>query len=109
MRDSRKRFLIHLSISALAALATPAIAAGLVIGTGQVFYVADSSTPGIATASVPTDQAPAANRLRENYATHEPARLSPLAGNDKAAWDSAHAVHVQFKQKPASPDIVAIR
>jgi hypothetical protein len=28
-------------------------------------------------------------------ATHAPARLSPLAGNDNIAWQSANSIHVQ--------------
>jgi hypothetical protein len=33
-------------------------------------------------------------------ATHGPAKLSVLVGNDKAAWESAHSVHVDFRRKP---------
>jgi hypothetical protein len=34
--------------------------------------------------------------------------LSPLAGTDKQAWESAHAVHVRFEHKQ-SPTAVASR
>lgn len=107
MRESSKRFLTHLSISALAAVATPAIAAGLVVGTQQAVSVADSDPLGT-TSYAPTDIAPAASDVRENYATHAPTRLSPLAGTDKQAWESAHAVHVRFEHKQ-SPTAVASR
>jgi hypothetical protein len=33
-------------------------------------------------------------------ATHAPAKLSVLVGNDQAAWDSAHSVHVDFRRHP---------
>ncbi len=33
-------------------------------------------------------------------ASHAPTRLSVLVGNDKAAWESAHSVHVDFSHKP---------
>jgi len=109
MRDSSKRFFMQLSISMFAALATPALAAGLVAGTGQAVALANDDAVASDVSYSPQASAPAASQTIANYATHGPTRLSPLAGSDKAAWESAHAVHVQFKHAPVASKTVAIR
>ena len=92
---------MQFAISAVVAVATPAIAAGLVAGTsvamgtsgaaiGNTIYPGDEEAPAVAT---PIATAPIG-------ATHGPARLNVLVGNDQSAWDSVHSVHVNFSHKP---------
>ncbi len=94
-----KRFAVQFAISALVAVGTPAVAAGLVAGTSvamqssnavlnRAIYSTNDSDTGAQADSVPAQ------------ASHPPARLSALVGNDQAAWDSAHSVHVIFPHKP---------
>ncbi|HEY2033707.1 MAG TPA: hypothetical protein VGH02_08470 [Rhizomicrobium sp.] len=72
------------------------MAAGLVAGasagtqaiSGSIYPSGDPAGP-----ASNTDPPPA-------VATREPAKLSVLAGNDKAAWESAHSVHVDFRHRP---------
>ncbi|MBS0272942.1 MAG: hypothetical protein JSR55_00770 [Proteobacteria bacterium] len=94
------KLLFHLAISANFAVATPAIAAGLTAGTSapasakvaavrSAIYSAGEKMEG----SIHSDASPF-------IATHGPAKLSVLVGNDQAAWESAHSVHVDFHRKP---------
>jgi len=86
-------------VSAFAAIATPALAAGLVAGTaGAVKVVAD--TGPMAHAATTLDGGAAADDAdaapsRSVIATGEPRRLSALSGTDDAAWASAREVQVR--------------
>jgi len=83
---SFKRHAAQFAISAALAAVTPAAAAGLVEGVSVAATTVDQA--GV----VPV--ADASNLPQpEKVATHEPARLSPLAGNDKTARDSAKSIH----------------
>lgn len=89
-----QRFFAHFALSAVAAVVTPAMAAGLVAG-------ASAGTQAISSAIYPSGDSPGAgiNADTSPYvATHEPAKLSVLVGNDKDAWTSAHSVHVDFRR-----------
>jgi len=93
-----QKFLVHFAFSAIAAVVTPAMAAGLVAGTS-------AGTEAIGSAVYPAEDpaGPAINGDSSPFvATHGPAKLSVLVGNDKAAWDSAHSVHVDFRRHPKS-------
>jgi hypothetical protein len=89
-----QKFLTHLAISAVAAIATPAVAAGLLAGAsagtealGNTIYSTDSGAAGSAD-------------VESQTATRAPTKLSVLAGNDKEAWASVRAVHVDFHRHP---------
>ena len=91
----RKVFRIVL-LSSIAAIATPALAAGLVTGTADaVRVVADagpiSSLPSPAAVNVDGD----ADADVEQPATAEPKRLTALTGRDDQAWASAQDVHLR--------------
>jgi hypothetical protein len=95
-----KRFLAQFGISAVVALATPAVAAGLVAGTSVAMQTSNDAI-GKAIYSTQDDSGMAAQRSpNAEQATHGPARLSALVGNDQAAWDSANSVHMNFTRKP---------
>ena len=91
------RFVKQFAISAIVAVTTPAVAAGLVAGTSVAMQNSNLASAVYSTTddvgSPPADDA-------SKQASHAPMRLSVLAGNDKAAWDSAHSVHVNFSHKP---------
>jgi hypothetical protein len=75
MRKYRRRFAARLLISVLVAIATPAIAAGLVEGvSAAALTVADATQP-----PAPDNGAPDIN---SRAATHGPARLSVLVRVD---------------------------
>jgi hypothetical protein len=95
MGRTGQRFLVHLAFSAAAAVVTPALAAGLVAG-------ASAGTQAIGSAIYPSDNdanAAAGADTGAQMATHAPAKLSVLAGNDERAWESAHSVHVEFAKR----------
>jgi len=106
MRDSHKRFLMQISISAFVAVATPALTAGLMVGAQQVADAA--STPVSISANLTRDTNKSAT-ANSRHATRPPARLSPLAGDDKAAWENANSIHVQFKRRASAVKAVASR
>ena len=83
------------AISAVIAAATPAVAAGLVVGTSVAVQTGNAAIGGTI---YPSDES-AGPTVPPQNATHGPARLSVLAGSDQAAWDSAHSVHVDFRRK----------
>lgn len=91
-----QKFFAHLAISAVAAIVTPAMAAGLVAG-------ASAGTQALSSAIYPSND-PAGSAINTDtspyIATHEPAKLSVLVGNDAAAIASAHSVHVDFRRSP---------
>jgi|GEM_PF-1840375 len=96
-----KKFLIQIGISAFVAVATPALAAGVMAATVMVSASdSDSAMPGTP-AYAPDMAAGGSDRITDQpqRATHAPTRLSILAGNDKAAWDSANSVHVARPSK----------
>jgi hypothetical protein len=99
MGRTRQKFLIRLAISASVAIASPAIAAGLVAGTSAA---ASAGAEGLGNTIYPADvSAGSSSDSSPAMATHGPAKLSVLAGTDDAAWASAHSVHVDFaKRKP---------
>ncbi|HEX3675483.1 MAG TPA: hypothetical protein VHU87_14530 [Rhizomicrobium sp.] len=93
MTNKFRRILMQLAISATVAIATPALAAGLVEGVsaatstvaGANTILPDDTGGGSATlAAAPADS---------HVATHAPLRLSALAGEDDAAWADARSVH----------------
>lgn len=96
MGREKRRFFIHFALSALAAVVTPAMAAGLVAGasagtqalTGTIYPSDD-----MAGSAIDADASP-------HVATHGPTKLSVLVGNDAAAKASAHSVHVDFRRSP---------
>ena len=96
MGRTGQKFLVHLAFSAIAAVITPAMAAGLVAG-------ASAGTEALASALTPSDEnASAAADVDDNVrgATHAPRKLSVLAGNGKEAWESVQTVHVDFRRHP---------
>jgi hypothetical protein len=95
--NKNKRLLMQFAISALVAVATPAVAAGLVAGTSAAMEAANNQiNPTIVSTA---DGDVAAPQIQPGIATHAPAKLSVLAGHDDAAWASAHSVHVDFHHK----------
>jgi hypothetical protein len=92
MTSKFRRTLMQLAISAAVAVATPAVAAGIVEGVSAATNsVADvtSIVPsdnggGAASVAAPTDS---------HIATHAPLRLSALAGEDDTAWADARSAH----------------
>lgn len=93
-----QRFFMRLAISAVAAVATPAIAAGLVTGAS---VATSAGSDAISSAVGTTDDAVGSNVDESpTVATHGPAQLSVLAGNDEEAWKSVHSVHVVFPHRP---------
>jgi hypothetical protein len=100
MGRTGQKFLFHLAISAVAAVTTPAIAAGLMAGTSAA---ASTDAAAVSSAIYSADEAAGASVNSDPspfVATHGPAKLSVLVGNDQAAWESAHSVHVDFRRKP---------
>lgn len=100
MGGTGRRFLFHLAISAVVAVATPAIAAGLMAGPSAA---ASADTETVSNAIYSTEDAVGASINSDPsrfVATHGPAKLSVLVGNDQAAWESAHSVHVDFRRNP---------
>ena len=96
-----QKFFIRLAISAGVAIASPALAAGLVVGTSAA---ASAGVDGLGNAIYPADASADTADISDSspaVATHGPTKLTVLAGNDAAAWASAHSVHVEFaKRKP---------
>jgi hypothetical protein len=93
-------FFTQLTISALVAVATPALAAGLMTGVSATGSASDVVlTPTIATSDAGAGAPVSADPSLLVVASHGPARLSALAGDDDAAWSSAHAVHVEFAKR----------
>ena len=100
MGRTGQRFLVQLAVSAIVAIATPAIAAGVLAGASAA---ASADTETIRTAIYPADEVVGDTINSDSsplIATHAPAKLSVLVGNDQAAWDSAHSVHVDFRRHP---------
>ena len=98
MRKSAKRLAVQVSLSAIVAVATPAVAAGLVAGTSVAL---ETSNTAIGSTIYPkNDSATTDGNTATETATHGPARLSALAGTDREAWNSARAVHMNFVRKP---------
>jgi hypothetical protein len=91
------RFAKQFAISAIVAVTTPAVAAGLVAGTSVAMQ--NSNLRGDIYSITDNDAGPQADDASKQ-ASHAPARLTVLVGNDKAAWDSARSVHVDFSRKP---------
>jgi hypothetical protein len=88
MQTKFRRRVTQLAISAAIAVVTPAAAAGLMSGvSAAATTVAEASAPVVLTGD--RDAALA----DPQPATHAPARLSPLAGNDEVAWADARSVH----------------
>jgi hypothetical protein len=87
---SFKRHAAQFAISAALAAVTPAAAAGLVEGVSVAATTVDQAG-AVPVLVADTGNLPAPQP--DKVATHEPARLSPLAGNDKTAWDSAKSIH----------------
>ena len=78
MRTHRRRFAVQFLISAVFAVVTPAVAAGVVVGvSAAATTVAEATQPGVP-AGVSTDSGGGVNG---RVATHGPARLSVLVGN----------------------------
>ena len=78
MRTHRRRFAVQFLISAVFAVATPAIAAGVVVGvSAAATTVADATQPGVPVDVSSNNGAGVNGRV----ATHGPARLSVLVGN----------------------------
>ncbi len=81
MRTHRRRFALRFLISAIVALTTPVVAAGLVEGvSATAATVADATQP-----LPPVDSSAGVNG---RVATHGPARLSVLVGNGDLAYQS---------------------
>jgi hypothetical protein len=81
MRTQRRRFAIRFLISAAVALATPAVAAGLVEGVSvTAATVADATQP------LPPDDR--SSGVNGRVATRGPARLSVLVGNGDLAYEN---------------------
>ena len=100
MGKAGQKFIIRFTISAMVAIATPALAAGLVAGAsvaasagGEAIDTAVYPAASAATPDINSDTSPF-------VATRDPARLSALAGNDDIARDSVHSVHVNFARRP---------
>jgi hypothetical protein len=81
MHTHRRRFAIRFLISAFVAVATPAVAAGLVEGVSVTATTIASATP-----PVTPDEGFAG--VNGRVATHGPARLSVLVGNGDLAYQN---------------------
>jgi hypothetical protein len=90
---------MQFAISAIVAVATPAVAAGLVAGTSVAMQSGNAAINNAIYSTADSDSGAQADAVPKE-ASHAPARLSILVGNDKAAWESAHSVHVDFSHKP---------
>lgn len=98
MGKAGQRFLTQLAVSAIVAIATPALAAALVVGASEA---ASAGSEGMNGAINPPVEAADINSGASPYiATHGPARLSALAGNDEVARQSVRSVHVSFARHP---------
>ena len=97
--SKKNRFAMQFAISAIVAVTTPAVAAGLVAGTSVAMQ---SGSAAVNNAIYPATEGDAGTQAdaAPGQASHAPARLSILVGNDDAAWKSAHSVHVNFTRKP---------
>lgn len=96
-----QKFLTQLAISAFVAVATPALAAGLMTGVSATGTASDAVLAPTIAVSDTGDGGTVNSGSSPLLASHSPARLSALAGDDDAAWSSAHSVHVEFaKRKP---------
>jgi hypothetical protein len=90
------KFARAITISALAAVVTPALGAGVVAGTAKaVQVVADASTP----VRLQTDSNTTEDARGDSAVSAGPRRLSALAGTDDRAWDNAKSVHVHLFAK----------
>jgi hypothetical protein len=98
--DRTKRFWMRFAISTAVAVATPAVAAGLVAGTSVAIQTSSDAVNQTIYSTQDDGGAASAPNPASVEATHGPARLTALVGNDQAAWDSAHSVHVTFTRKP---------
>ena len=97
--SGRNRFAVQLAISALVALAKPAVAAGLVAGTSVAMQSGNAAIDHAIFSTADSDAGTQPDAASAE-ASHAPTRLSVLVGNDKAAWESARSVHVIFIRKP---------
>jgi hypothetical protein len=99
MGRTGQRFLFQVAVSAVVAIATPAMAAGVLAGASAA---ASAGTETIGAAIYQTDEMGSDINSDSSpfIATRAPAKLSVLVGNDKAAWDSAHSVHIDFRKRP---------
>lgn len=95
----KNRFAMQLTISAIVAITTPAVAAGLVAGTSVAMQSRNTAINNAIYSTADSDAGAAADSAPVQ-ASHAPTRLSVLVGNDKAAWESARSVHVIFTRKP---------
>ena len=94
----RKYGLLAMQFAVVAALAaaTPALAAD-----GTTAVAMQTQTATMQTAIYQNDETGGAAMQPEStaVATHGPARLNVLVGNDQQAWASAHSVHVDFARR----------
>jgi hypothetical protein len=81
MHAHRRRFAVRFLISAFVALATPAVAAGLVEGVSVT-----ATTVAYATQHLTPDEGSAG--VNGRVATHGPARLSVLVGTGDLAYQN---------------------
>ncbi len=96
--SSKNRFAMQFAISAIVAVTTPAVAAGLVAGTSVAMQSGNAAISNAIYSTADGDTGAQAGPV-PTQASHAPARLSVLVGNDKASWDSAHSVHVIFTRR----------
>jgi hypothetical protein len=90
-----RRTLRIVLFSSIAAVVTPALAAGLVTGTADAVKVVADAGP---IARLPAPSATAADVDDGDVqlpATAEPKRLTALTGGDDEAWASAQDVHLR--------------
>jgi hypothetical protein len=90
MQKHRRRFAVRFLISAIVAVTTPAIAAGLIEGVSVT-----ATTVANATQPLTPDEDSAG--VNGRVATHGPARLSVLVGNGDLAYQN-----VGLRTVPAS-------
>lgn len=95
MSTSYRRVFRIVLLSSVAAVVTPALAAGLVTGTADAMKVVADAGPiaslPAAAANVDAD----ADTDVEQPATAGPKRLTALTGRDDEAWASAQDVHLR--------------
>jgi hypothetical protein len=92
MYRKSRRLLGHIAFAGVFALLPPAIAAG-----ANMAMTADISSDNSLRPSIVSNEVVAMGAVHADdpvIATHAPVRLSPLAGNDTVAWDSANSVRV---------------
>ncbi len=96
MRSRLRKFSRAILFSSCVAIATPALAAGLVTGTAAAVKIVADANPVAGTEPAETSAGTPAD---QSATSTEPRRLSDLAGSDQRAWHSARDVHPRLSTR----------